>query len=214
MPILGLSKMRKTKINKMEFIKKILNKFFGNKNSILSDKILKLESSINYVSSENSRLNQEIRSIKDSMWSLDRETKLEVNNLDNKFGWRKVVKKLPGWKNQCEFVELYAHVFVLDDGYKKTLAPYLVADSSGKREVLHKEFRQTWNGEYKMRCLMVTRLILPGYTKIEDLSANDSKNFTMEKLFGKSYQELVSYMSEYNYHKTSDGMYEISFYEL
>lgn len=194
----------------MKFIKKILNKFFGDKNS----KILKLESNVNYVLSENLRLSQEIRSIKDSMWSLERETKSEVNNLDNKFGWRKVVKKLPGWKNQCEFVELYAHVFIVDDGYRKILPPYLAADSNGKREVLHKEFKQTWNGEYKMRCFMVTRLILPGYTKIEDLSANDSKNFTMENLFGKSYQELVSYMSEYNYEKRSKSMYEISFYEL
>lgn len=200
----------------MKLIARLIDRFFGNKkkNSDLSEKIFKLEYSIDCISSENDRLNKEISLIKDSMWSLERNTKSEVNNLENKFGWRKVVKKLPGWKNECEFIEMYAHVFVLDDGYRKILPPYMVGDSSGKREVLHKEYKESWNGEYKMRCYMVTRLILPGYTKIEDLLTNDSRNFTMEKLFGKSYQELLSYMSEHRYYNRTEGMYNINFYEL
>ena len=202
---------------------KLLSRFFKNEktiniedklNDLSNEKLLNLEDKLNDLSNENFRLSQEIKSIKDSMWSLERETKSDVNNLENKFGWRKVVKKLPGWKNECEFIEMYAHVFVMDDGYRKILPPYIVGDSNGKKEILHKEYIDSWNGEYKMRCYMVTRLILPGYTKMEDLLTNDSRNFTMDRLFGKSYQELLSYMLEHKYYKKSEEMYTINFYEL
>jgi len=197
---------------------KFLRRLFKNKTqeqfSELSKKLEHLSSVNSKLESVNSKLEKDVNSLKEEMWSFKREVNSNVNGLESKFGWRKVSKKLSGWKNEQEFVELYAHVFVLDDGYRKQLPPYLAADSKGNREILHKDYKQSWNGEYKLRCYMVTQLVIPGYYKLEDFLTNNPNNFTMNKMFGKSYQELVAYMSEHNYHRVTGDMYTLNFYEL
>jgi len=191
----------------MEFLRKL----FNNKTK---EQLAELSKKLEHVSSANTKLEKDLSSLKDGMWSFKREVNSNLDGLEGKFGWRKVMKKISDWKSEQEFVELYAHVYVLDDGYRKLLPPFVSADSKGNREVLHKEYKETWNGEYKLRCYMVTRLVLPGYYKLDDFLTNNPSNFTMNKMFGKSYQELVSHMSEHNYHRLTGDMYTLNFYEL
>lgn len=198
---------------------KFFRKLFRNNNTQkrlgeLSDR-LELLSCVNLkLENVNSKLEKDVHSLREEMWSFKRDVNSDVSNLEGKFGWRKVSKKLSGWKNEQELIELYAHVYVLDDGYRKLLKPFLISDIKGNIELLHKEYKKTWSGEYKLKCYMVTRLVLPGYYKLDDFLTNNSDNFTMVKMFGKSYKELVAYMMEYNYQRTSGDIYSIDFYEL
>lgn len=139
----------------------------------------------------------------------------QVNDIKNTIGWRKVMKTIDGRKRPTEFIELYAQVYVIDDGYRKILPPYLAMDSSGKREVNYREWKENeWDGQLTMRCYMVTRLVIPGYYKMEDFLVNNSENFTFEKMFGKNYQSLVDYMREHNFHRDTGDMYTVNFYEV
>jgi len=156
-----------------------------------------------------------IDSINKEMWSYKREVDSGLSKLNGQLGWRKINKKLESWENEHEFVEYFAVVYVVDDGYRKVLAPYLKADSSGKTEIDKKDWlANDWNGSTKIRTYMVSRLVLPGYFKVEDFLSNDSKNFTFEKMFGKDYQSLLDYMSEHNYSRNIEDMYSINFYEI
>jgi hypothetical protein len=156
-----------------------------------------------------------MNSANDDMWNYKREVDSGLSELVGQMGWRKTKRKLDNWKNEHEYVEFFAVVYVLDNGYRKVLAPYLKTDSNGNSEVDKKDWvANEWDGSLKMRCYMVSRFVLPGYYKLEDFLTNDSKNFTFEKMFGKTYQELLSYMSEHNYSRNSGDMYSVDFYEL
>lgn len=166
-----------------------------------------------------SQLKRELREInsvqKDFEWKMNRGVSGRLESFEDLVCWRKVTKKLDGWKKEAEFIELFAHVYVLDKGYRKVLPPYLKSDSKGNVEVDKKEWlNKEWDGSYELRCYMVSRLVIPGYFKVEDFLSNNSDNFTFEKMFGRNRKELVNYMEQYNFQKKDDDMYSLNFYEL
>ena len=166
------------------------------------------------------------------------EYTIEEQALQDIIGFRKVTKKIDGWKNSYEFIELFTRIYVLDKGYRKVLPPFVKLDNNGNSEIDKKDWlNKHWDGTFKLRCFMVTKLVIPGYFKMSRIAEAEAKlkseydktEFyidkepdvcSFEKLFGKSYKSLVEYMEEHSYDttpklpRTTVDIYELNFYEI
>jgi len=141
--------------------------------------------------------------------------------------FRKVTKRLDGWKKDFEFIELFTKVYVLDTGYRKVLPPYLKSDSSGKSEIDKKEWlKNKWDGKSELKCFMVTKLVIPGYFKLGRIASAELKGVqpeffidgepdvcNFEKYFGRSYNGLVDLMEQFSYKRESGDIYSLNFKE-
>ena len=191
-------------------MKKCLKKILG---------VTELEKTLSTTRDRLSKAEEELSKVKnsqeDDMWKLNREVDLSLQSLEDKVGWRKVTKDLKNWSGPHEFVEFYAHVYVLDKGYRKILPAFVKSDIKGTHEIDKKDWlNNDWDGEYELRCYMVTKLVVPGYFKLEELLSNDSNNFTLEKMFGKNRKQLVEYMEQFNFERKSGDTYTLDFYEI
>lgn len=135
-----------------------------------------------------------------------------IDFLKSKIGFRKVVKKLPGWKNEHEFIEFYARVYVLDNGTRKKNPPYIAMDSNGVIDDYNKDF----GPKTKLKCMLVSRLVIPGYFKEDEYwdLYNDPSSLSFKYAFKKSHSELADLMYEYNYERVTEDIYKINFYEI
>jgi len=80
------------------------------------------KNSVSYASAKRvEELEKRLKRFEDRAWEDNRKNLYAIESLENTFGWRKVTKHLDGWKKPAEFVEFYAHIYVLDQGYRKRL---------------------------------------------------------------------------------------------
>lgn len=171
------------------------------------DKIASLESELDKVK-------------KDFMFAigeLEKEMDVKIgvksDELSGHIHYRTITRKLEGWKSEHEFIELYAKIYVLDNGSRKINPPYVVMNNGGHIDKYDKDL----GPDTKLRCYMLTKLVLPGYYKPGELSvavSAGSERNNFEKVFGKSYREIVDLMYEHNYHRVKDEMYTLNFYEI
>ena len=124
---------------------------------------------------------------------------------------RLVNVKLDGYRSEHEFIELSMKIYILDNGWRKSNAPFIKSDSKGNVD----EYFEDITPDSKMRCFMLKKLILPGYGNLEKFSYDNEKfEPTFEFFFNKSYRELVSYMREFNYNRVVNEMQSLNFYEI
>lgn len=160
--------------------------------------------------------------MKGNVWTYRIEEKLFSETID----FRKVTKKLDGWKREFEFIELFTRVTILDTGYRKVLPPYLKSDSDGNVEIDKKDWlNNKWDGNYEPKCFIVSRLVIPGYFKLdstEDLKGEQPEFFidgeedvcNFKKYFGRTYEELVYIMEQYSYERETGDIYTLNFHQL
>lgn len=153
---------------------------------------------------------------------------IEEQSLRDIIGYRKVKTKLKGWKKEQDLIELFTRVYILDKGYRKIMPPFVKSDINGNTEILKKEWiNNEWDGTFKLRCFMLTKLVIPGYFELGRAASAELKGVqpefyidgepdvcNFEKFFGKSYQQLVEYMEEFSYHRETGDMYTLNFYEI
>jgi len=142
--------------------------------------------------------------------------------------FKKVTKRIKGWKQQYEFIELSTKVHVLDKGYRKVLPPYLKSDSDGNLEVDKKDWlKNEWDGESTLRCFMVNRLVIADYFKVGNAVEGELKGkaqeffidgeedvCNFEKYFGMSYTKLIDVMEQFSYERETGDIYSLNFHEI
>jgi hypothetical protein len=122
-----------------------------------------------------------------------------------------VTRKLEGYKNEHEYIEMSMKVYILDNGCRKLNGPFVKSDINGRVD----EYNDEVGPDAKMRCYMVSRIMLPGYGNDERFDPNNEKfEDTFEYVLGKSYRELVSYMREFNYERRANELCKLNFYEI
>jgi len=142
----------------------------------------------------------------DYMDKMDRE----MADVNNKIGARIVKRKLKGWTSEHEFIELFTRIYIIDNNNPKQNKPFLVTDSDGT----HDDYKNEMGPDSKMRCFMLTKLILVGYGKLEDFEIDGPERNSYKHFFGKSYSALSDYMYEFNYEKLDEGISTLNFYEI
>lgn len=124
---------------------------------------------------------------------------------------RIVNRKLEGYKSEHQFIELSMKIYVMDNGWRKSNAPFVKSDSNGNVD----EYIDELGPDSKLRCYMLTKLILPGYGNDKKFSyENEDFDVSFEFFFGKSYRQLVDYMREFNYNRVVNEMCLLNFYEI
>lgn len=134
----------------------------------------------------------------------------DIAEVDLKVSCKMVNKKFKGWTSEHEFYQLSTRIYVLDNGNPKKNAPFVATDSSG----VHDDYKSEVGPESKMRCFMLTKLVLVGYGNKEDYLQKGAERNNYKHYFGKTYRELVAYMYEYNYEKLDEGICTLNFYEI
>lgn len=152
------------------------------------------------------KISEELSSVKKELLSKEKEINSNIH-------YRKVTRKLDGWKKEHEFVEFYSKIYVLDNGERKKNPPYVAMSSSGVID----NYDKSVGPESKLRCFMITKLVIPNYFSEKELSvavsAGPERN-NFESVFGMSYREIVALMYEHNYHRVKNEMYTLNFYEV
>jgi hypothetical protein len=168
-----------------------------------SEKVL---SEIDKIKTNYDKILEELYSVKKELENKDKEISSNIH-------YRKVNRKLDGWKKEHEFIEFYSKIYVLDNGDRKKNPPYVSMSSSG---VIDK-YDKTIGPESKLRCFMITKLVIPNYFSEQELSvavsAGPERN-NFESVFGMSYREIIAIMYEHNYHRVKNEMYTLNFYEI
>ena len=156
------------------------------------------------------------------------EYTIEEQKLNGTVEFKKVTKKFDGWNKEFEFIELFTKVHVLDKGYRKVLPPYLKSDRNGKTEIDKKNWIENeWDGNSKVRCFIVTRLVIPGYFTLGRVASAELKGVqpeffidgepdvcNFEKYFGRSYNSLTKLMEQFSYERETGDIYKLNFYEI
>ena len=159
------------------------------------------------------KLKNSYEKISEELSSVKKELSIKEKEINGNIHYRKVTRKPDGWKKEHEFVEFYSKIYVLDNGERKKNPPYVAMSSSG---VIDK-YDKSVGPESKLRCFMITKLVIPNYFSEKELSvavsAGPERN-NFESVFGLSYREIVALMYEHNYHRVKNEMYTLNFYEV
>lgn len=128
---------------------------------------------------------------------------------ENKIEFKRVLKKLKGWKRSQNFLEFSCVLRVRDNLERKKNNPFVSLSSDGVLDSYNREFGEN-SVEYDV---LVTFLVLEGYFDESKFleHCQDEKKDEFKYVFGQSRDELVKYMYEFNYKRETEDMYKINF---